>query len=205
MLRPLVLLCATAVALVPAVRAADPQAPAQPPAAQPAANAQAQPPVIINYPSAAFQQAPAGTAPQPDAKNLPTVTNLPPAARPGDRQANAPTTRGYTLVVPTEGAVLPTSYLAPYAGPLPGPYDYSIGAIYGPSFGYGYTLPAYDYALPSYPFGYVPPIYALGYTTAYAFWAEPRPIPSAVVSPAGRLSYMGNPGVVWGSGAFYHR
>jgi hypothetical protein len=203
MLRPLVLLCAAAVALVPAVRAADPQAPAQPPAAQPAANAQAQLPTVINLPGDALRQ----PQPGPDAKNLPTVINLAPAARPGDRQANAPTTRGYTLVVPTEGAILSTPYLAPYGGVLPGPYDYGIGAMYGPTFGFGYgsLMGGYDYAFPSYPFGYVPAGYSLGYTTAYAFWAQPQPLPTDIVSPAGRLSYMGNPGVVWGSGVFYHR
>jgi hypothetical protein len=185
MSRPFRLLsAAAALVFVSAVGAADPQTP-QPP--QPAKGPL---PTIINYPSAALQAQP-GAA---ENKNLPVVTSpqttagiKPPANAPaGPRQYAAP-------IVFTNNAIMS----APYAADYGFGYGYGAGYGYAPAYGVGYMAP-YGYGGLGYsPFGYTPPMYSAAYTLAYDYWATARPLPTAVVIPAGTISTMPTANIVW--------
>jgi hypothetical protein len=187
MLRSLALLCgAVAIVFVSAAQAADPQTP------QPAPAAKGPLPTIINYPSGAAQ-APAG-----ENKNLPVIMSAqaaagikPPevVARPANVPANAPNVqRAY---------VPPVVFGSSEIVSLPYGADFGLGGAYGymaPSYGYGYAAPAFGSA---YSFGYATPMYSPGYTVAYDFWAQPRPLRTAIVSPAGTISTMPTYNTVW--------
>src|SRR5436190_2060671 len=76
------------------------------------------------------------------------------------------------------------------------PYGADFG--YAPGYGYGYApalgagyMAPYGYGGYGYSaFGYTPPMYSAAYTVAYDYWALARPLPTAVVSPAGSISTM---------------
>jgi hypothetical protein len=156
------------------------QAP-QPPGAKyaPPRDAKAQPPVIINYPSAALQAAPQAPRPPADgAAKTPTVINYPSAAgvKVAERVATAQAVPGRTAVAYrtyAEGLMTPAYYnayapLMGYAAPgynmvgsMYSPYglDYGFGfggLGYG-GLGYGAGYSGFAYTAPAaYPYAAVP-------------------------------------------------
>jgi hypothetical protein len=190
MLRSITLLAgAAALALAPA-RAADPQAQPPAPADQ---KPKAQLPVIINYPSAAMQAAPQAGGTD---KKLPTVVNLlpAPAAKAQGQRANAPPAApgAYTSMTFADNGAITSM---PYSTANLLTPSYGSGFNYGSPYasGLGYTPPLFNYAFPWSGFGYAPT--ALDY--AYTFWAQPQPLPTGVISPAGQLTFIPPSGVVW--------
>jgi hypothetical protein len=204
MLRTLSLIALALILAAPVVAADLPvvyngaaQQPATPPLGD--AKAKGQAPTVINYPSAATQAAPAA-----ENKNVPTVVNYPSAAgvkvEAPARAADAPATRVYVIPAYADvGAVTGMPYTFGYSSPAYGygwgGYGYGgMGGMYAPGYGMGMGM-GYGYGMP-YSFGYAAPMYSPAYTMAYAAWAQPRPLGSMSLTPAGGLSAFPGDGMV---------
>jgi hypothetical protein len=208
MLRPLSLIGASVLLAATAAAAELPvvyNGAGQPKDAPPA---KGQPPVVINYPSAALQAQPAADAKLPTVVNMQEVAGLKPPKPAAQRAVRAYALPTYYDV----NAVVSLPYMSAYTPPA---FGYGLGGMYGPSYGlggyglglggyglglgagYAYSPFGYGYAAPSYAFGSIPAAYSIGYTTSYAYWAQPRALPTAVLTPVGSVSAIPPGGVVW--------